>query len=152
MQFIRMEKLNLVNDAGYWILDARYWITHSPSYIQYPASSIHYPASSSQYLKILLVKLFKNISLIVKNKYVLTLAVFAVWMIFFDTRDIITTHFKLRNELKQLEESRNYYFGQIETTKKELEQLKLDPATLEKYAREKYRMKKDNEDLFIVSE
>ena len=73
-------------------------------------------------------------------------------MIFFDTQDIITTHFKLRNELHQLEESRNYYLGQIESTKKELGQLKSDPATLEKYAREKYRMKKDNEDLFIIAE
>ncbi|MBC7830044.1 MAG: septum formation initiator family protein [Chitinophagaceae bacterium] len=98
------------------------------------------------------MKLLKNITLIVKNKYLLSLTVFAVWMIFFDTQDIITTHFKLTNELRQLEKSRNYYLDQIETTKKELEQLKSDPATLEKYAREKYRMKKDNEDLFIVSE
>ena len=105
-----------------------------------------------QTLKKVNLKLLKNFSLIAKNKYLLTLTVFAVWMIFFDTQNIITTHFKLRNELKQLEESRNYYLDQIESTKKELEQLKSDPATLEKYAREKYHMKKDNEDLFIVSE
>jgi cell division protein FtsB len=80
------------------------------------------------------------------------LAVFAVWMIFFDSQDVITTHFKLRKELNQLQESRSYYLGQIEETKKELEQLKSDPETLEKYAREKYRMKKDNEDLFIITE
>lgn len=97
------------------------------------------------------MKLFKNISLAAKNKYLLTVTVFAVWMIFFDTQDIISTHFKLRHELHQLEESRNYYLGQIEATKKELDQLKSDPATLEKYAREKYRMKKDNEDLFIIA-
>jgi cell division protein DivIC len=89
---------------------------------------------------------------LLKNKYLLTLAAFGLWMVFFDSQDIITTHFKLRNELIQLEESRNYYLDQIETTKKELEQLKSDPATLEKYAREKYHMKKDNEDLFIVPE
>jgi cell division protein DivIC len=89
---------------------------------------------------------------LLKNKYLLTLAGFAVWMIFFDSQDLITTHYKLRHELKQLEQSRNYYLGQIDITKKELEQLKSDPATLEKYAREKYHMKKDNEDLFIVTE
>ena len=72
-------------------------------------------------------------------------------MIFFDTQDIITTHFKLRKELNQLEESRHYYLDKIDATKKELDQLKSDPATLEKYAREKYRMKKDNEDLFIIT-
>lgn len=94
----------------------------------------------------------KNIPPLAKNKYVLTIAVFAIWMVFFDSQDIITTHFKLRKELTQLEESRNYYLKQIETTRTELDQLKSDPATLEKYAREKYHMKKDNEDLFIVSE
>ena len=73
-------------------------------------------------------------------------------MIFFDSQDVVTTHFTLRNELNQLEESRTYYLGKIEDTKKELEQLKSDPATLEKYAREKYHMKKDNEDLFIIPE
>ena len=98
------------------------------------------------------LKNLRNFSLFAKNKYFLTLAVFAVWMIFFDTQDIITTHFKLRKELKQLEDSRTYYLGQINATKKELEQLKSDPETLEKYAREKYRMKKDNENLFIISE
>jgi cell division protein FtsB len=75
-----------------------------------------------------------------------------IWMVFFDSRDIISTHFTLRNELHQLEESRNYYSRRIESTRKELDQLKSDPATLEKYAREKYYMKKDNEDLFLISE
>jgi cell division protein DivIC len=98
------------------------------------------------------VKLLKSLSHIAKNKYLLSLTVFAVWMIFFDSQDIITTHFKLRKELNQLQESRSYYLGQIQETKKELEQLKSDAETLEKYAREKYRMKKDNEDLFIITE
>jgi len=87
-----------------------------------------------------------------KNKYFLTTLVFAVWLLFFDDRDIITTHFKHKSELHQLEKSRDYYLQQIESTNNELEQLKSDPALLEKYAREKYWMKKDNEDLFIVPE
>lgn len=87
-----------------------------------------------------------------RNKYLLTLTVFAVWMIFFDTQDVVTTHFTLRKELRQLEESREYYLDKIDNTRKELDQLKSDPATLEKYAREKYLMKKDNEDLFIIAE
>ena len=98
------------------------------------------------------MKLLTNIHPIAKNKYLLTAVIFAIWMIFFDTQDVITTHFKLRKELNQLENSRKYYLGQIEDTKKELGQLKSDPATLEKYAREKYRMKKDNEELFIAAE
>ena len=100
------------------------------------------------------MKLFKNISIPawLKNKYFLTALVFTVWLLFFDDRDIITTHFKYRNELKGLEKSRDYYLQQIDTTKKELEGLKQSPDKLEKYARENYLMKKDNEDLFISPE
>lgn len=76
--------------------------------------------------------------------------VFAVWMIFFDEQDLITTQIKQRRELNELKASRDYYLQEIETTRKELKQLQSDPAILEKYAREKYRMKRDNEDLFIL--
>jgi cell division protein FtsB len=86
-----------------------------------------------------------------KNKYLLTGVGFLVWIVFFDDRDLIN-NLHHRQELKQLEMSRDQYLGQIKATKEELEQLKKNPALLEKYAREKYRMKKDNEDLFIVTE
>ena len=98
------------------------------------------------------MKLFQHIPSWLKNKYFLTALVFGVWLVFFDDRDIITTHFKHRKELHQLEQSRDYYAEQIQLTQKELDQLKNDPALLEKYAREHYRMKKDNEDLFIFPE
>lgn len=98
------------------------------------------------------MKLLHQLPSFLKNKYLLTTLVFAVWLLFFDDRDVITTHFKHRAELHQLEESRDYYLQQIENTNKELEQLKSDPVLLEKYAREKYWMKRDNEDLYIVPE
>ena len=87
-----------------------------------------------------------------KNKYILTAAAFAVWMLFFDNRDVITTHFKHKAELNRLEESRAYYQSEINKTRKELDQLKSDPRILEKYAREKYLMKRDNEEIFLVPE
>jgi cell division protein FtsB len=96
------------------------------------------------------MNLLHSIPSFLKNKYLLTALVFGVWLVFFDDRDIITTHFKHRKELKQLQQSRDYYVEQIQLTQKELDQLKNDPALLEKYAREHYRMKKDNEDLFIL--
>ena len=86
-----------------------------------------------------------------KNKYILTAGFFAVWMLFFDTRDVFTTYFKQRGELNRLQESKAYYQQEIDKTRNELEQLKSDPRILEKYAREKYRMKKDNEDLYVIS-
>ena len=84
-----------------------------------------------------------------KNKYLLASLLFAVWITFFDDRDLITI-VRHQQELRQLNKSKNHYSELILQTKQELNQLKEDPNMLEKYAREKYRMKKKNEDLFIV--
>ena len=85
-----------------------------------------------------------------KNKYVLTVIGFAVWMLFFDDRDVYNTYFKQRSELNTLQDNKVYFEKQITATSKELDQLKINAATIEKYAREKYLMKRDNEDLFVV--
>ncbi len=86
-----------------------------------------------------------------KNKLVLSLIAFAVWMLFFDDRDVYNTYFKQRAELNNLKENKQYYEKQIALTQKELDQLRINTATIEKYAREKYLMKRDNEDLFIIT-
>lgn len=75
---------------------------------------------------------------------------FAIWMLFFDDRDLYVTVLKQRHELNELRASKQYYEQQITGTKKELDQLKINAFTIEKYAREKYLMKRDNEDLFLV--
>ncbi len=98
------------------------------------------------------MQLIQRIPAWIWNKYFLTAVGFTVWMLFFDEQDIFTTHVKQKSELNKLKDSRDYYLHEIESTKKELEQLKSDPAVLEKYAREKYRMKRDNEDIFIVEQ
>jgi cell division protein DivIC len=85
-----------------------------------------------------------------KNKYVLTVLCFGVWILFIDDRDFMTTHFRHLRELHKLEARKVYFEGQNQTLRKELDQLKSNPATLEKYARERYLMKRDNEDLFVV--
>ena len=71
-------------------------------------------------------------------------------MMFFDRNDI-PLQIKRARELSNLKQSEKNMALQIFTTKKELELLKNSPATLESYAREKYLMKKDNEDLYIVT-
>ena len=86
---------------------------------------------------------------ILTNKYLLAGIAFAIWMLFFD-RNNIPVQTQRFQELNKLEKSEQLLSGQIEETKKELELLKNNPATLEKYAREKYLMKKENEDLYIV--
>ena len=87
-----------------------------------------------------------------KNRYVLTGLGFVIWILFFDSRDLITSHFRERSELLKVEESKKYYEQQIAVTKQELEQLKTNPAMLERYAREKFLMKKEKEDLFRIRE
>ena len=87
-----------------------------------------------------------------KNKYILTAIGFSVWMLFFDDRDFITTHLRHVSELKKLEQSKKYYQEQIYGTRADLDKLKSNPAIIEKYAREKYLMKRDNEDLFLIRE
>jgi cell division protein DivIC len=92
-----------------------------------------------------------RISSWLKNKYFVALCLFAAIILFFDKNDLFT-QLSRTNQLKQLQESRQYYSDQIAAEQKELEKLRSNPATLEKYAREKYLMKRENEDLFLVSE
>lgn len=98
------------------------------------------------------MKRFFHIPGILTNKYLLAFIAFTVWMLFFDDRDFVTTHVRYPKELNELKESKAYYQEQIKTTREELKQLKLNAATIEKYAREHFLMKRDNEDLFIISE
>ena len=84
-----------------------------------------------------------------KNRYVLTLLVFGVWMTFFDSHDLIT-QYRYRVRLSELEENKRFYEEQIVQVKKDREELMTDTEKLEKFAREKYKMKKDDEDLYIV--
>ncbi len=88
--------------------------------------------------------------LILKNKYLLAMVAFLVWMFFFDRNDLLSQFERVRhsNELKKMEEKKGL---EITDTRKELDLLKTNAQTIEKYAREKYLMKKDNEDLFIVA-
>lgn len=70
-------------------------------------------------------------------------------MLFFDRNDVFTLAERNR-ELRSLQESKEYYTEEIARERKVSEELKSDPATIEKYAREKYLMKRENEDLFII--
>lgn len=92
----------------------------------------------------------KKYSYLFTNKYLITGTAFAVWMMFFDTNDFPLQIRRLR-DLNKIEHNEKNMALQIANTQKELEILKTNPETLEKYAREKYMMKKDNEDLYIVT-
>ena len=79
---------------------------------------------------------------------VIILITFIIWMLFFDENSYLI-HRELNTEIKKLEESTKYYKTEIKKNKKMMDNLN-NPKSLEKFARETYKMKKKNEDIFIV--
>ncbi len=88
---------------------------------------------------------------LLKNKYFIAFTLFLGWCIFFDANDFVT-QYEMRQTLKQLRSDRQYYLDEIKNNKESMKELQTNPENLEKFAREKYLMKKDNEDLFVVVE
>jgi cell division protein DivIC len=96
------------------------------------------------------MKVIRQIPNWLKNKYLLVGLFFIVWMLFFAEKDIFSG-IKQYKKLNSLQKSEQYQVKTIAEAGKELELLKTNAQTIEKYAREKYLMKKDNEDIFIIS-
>ncbi len=88
---------------------------------------------------------------VLQNKYLIAVAFFVTWMLFFDHNNLFL-HLGYRSELKELQESKKYYQGQIEKTRKEVDLMKSDPRWMEKVAREQYLMKKEGEDVYLIRE
>lgn len=86
-----------------------------------------------------------------KNKYIATLLAFVVWVVFFDKNDLIT-QYRYWAELQDLKAKKAYLLEEIAQTEQERLELLSSPEKLEKFAREKYLMKKDEEDLFVIVE
>lgn len=84
-----------------------------------------------------------------KYKYWVIGLTAVTWMTVFDSNNFIEL-VELRHEISNLEEKRDYYTSEIENVRKEQKDLFSSTRNLEKFAREKYLMKKDNEDLFII--
>jgi|TARA_Y100000746_G_C15440685_1_gene422710 cell division protein FtsB len=83
-----------------------------------------------------------------KSTYSIIIILFIIWMIFFDSNSIIV-HNELNHDIGKLNEQKMYYINEINKDNKELDLIQSDTG-LEKYAREKLFMKKDNEDIFII--
>ncbi len=96
------------------------------------------------------MKILSGVFSFVKNKYFIVISCFLIWMMFFDPKDWSLISGR-REKLKDLQKSERHLNRQIAETRTELNLLKTNAQTIEKYAREKYLMKKDNEDLFIVN-
>lgn len=91
----------------------------------------------------------KKILLFLKNKYLITILSFLVWLVFFDKNDFFS-QFEYRQKLHKLELDKKYYLDEIIKNHTDMVELMTNPENIEKFAREKYLMKKDNEDVFVI--
>lgn len=98
-----------------------------------------------------MIKSFTDIPPFLKNKYFIAIIAFSTWMVFFD-RDDLVTQFQRFSKLHELNQSSQVLQQQMNDARKELESRRLNPKAYEKLAREKYYMKRENEDVFVFEE
>lgn len=96
-------------------------------------------------------KTLNRVSRFLTNKFFLVTLAFIVVMVFLDKNDMITTA-ERRKELKSLELSKEHYSRELVELNKIKTSLETDPVTIQKVAREKYLMKRDNEDIFLTED
>ena len=84
----------------------------------------------------------------VSNKYVLVLLFFIVWMLFLDNYSWFNSR-ELNSQIDELEDNKQYYKDEIRKDNQSIKLLR-NPDQVEKYAREKYFMKRDSEDIYII--
>ena len=95
--------------------------------------------------------IWNNIPGALKNKYFLTFFVFVVWILLFDPNNLLD-RFNGFLKIEELENEKEYYFNKIEEENTQLNEIKTNKESIEKFAREKYLMKKKDEDIFIIVE
>lgn len=93
----------------------------------------------------------KNIFIfIIRNKYLVTLIAFILWVVFFDTNSLIDRYSSL-NKLNSLKKEHSFFLGEFQMYKNQYHDLFSGKYELEKFAREQYLMKADNEDIYIIN-
>jgi cell division protein FtsB len=85
----------------------------------------------------------------IHNKYFYTGAAFVIWLTFFDQESLID-QYRLSRTIDELEDQKTFYLEEIDRNERTLYELENDSARLEQLAREKYFMKRDNEEVFVI--
>ncbi len=88
---------------------------------------------------------------IIKNKYFIAFAVVFVWLLFFERHNLIR-QWRTARDIHELKKDKTFYKDEIYKDSLALDKIKSNPDALEKLAREKYFMKKEDEDIFIIEE
>ena len=85
---------------------------------------------------------------VLKNKYLLVIVALVFWLLYFDKNDLFT-QLEMVKRCNKLKTEKEYYIAEIDNNIKEIYELKNNKKSLETFAREKYYMKRDNEDVFV---
>ena len=85
---------------------------------------------------------------LLKKTYVIIILFFVIWMTFFDTNSLLM-HFELNQKIKKLKNQKIYYQNEIKKDRTSINEIESDSG-IEKYAREKLFMKKENEEIFLI--
>jgi len=97
------------------------------------------------------MKTLRNIFTIISNKYIITFAAFLIWMIFFDSNSMIN-QYRLNKALAKVKKEKLFYIQEIKQDKETAKGLMSNQDNLERFARELFLMKRDNEDVYIIIE
>jgi cell division protein DivIC len=95
--------------------------------------------------------MFKKLPKAFRNFYIVAAAIFLIWMIALDSNNLIS-RFQLSAKLNSLEDEKEYYEEKIREVGKDHDELFGDRESVEKFAREKYLMKKESEDIYVIVE
>lgn len=95
--------------------------------------------------------MLKKLPPALRNFYIVTGLCFFIWMLFLDSNDLIS-RFKMSSKIRSLENEKEFYLEKIAEVEEDRKELMTNKELLEKFAREKYLMKKETEDIFIIQE
>jgi cell division protein DivIC len=94
-------------------------------------------------------KIYDRIPRFIKNKYFIAFTVFAIWLLFLDRNNFIA-QWGLKSDLKKLQKEKQFYLDETEKDSIDYQKLLNDSTQAEKLGREKYLMKRDSEDIFLI--
>ena len=98
-------------------------------------------------------QIFHKIRKNILNKYLVAFVLFAVWITFFEEADYrLLDQRENKQKLVQLKEQKVFYRDKIKSDQRKLSELQTNDETLEKFAREQFQMKKENEDVYVIVE
>ncbi len=98
-----------------------------------------------------LIQFYQSLPSWLKNKYFITSVIYLLWILFFNDYNLIFQWQKSK-ELADLKAKKTYFIKEIAQVNQDKKDLFSNTESLEKFAREKYYMKKDNEDIYLIEE